>query len=247
MRQYPEMPAILHTSVGQLVQRYRLMELQAMVYYNALRFKDAATEIGHLYTYIMQQQVVKGQLKNEVLFINVMHMQVAAKNFKEALQTAKDYLNFLLSNNRYEKTNYAYAEIANIHVTMFPLPSAYNAQFLLEQVNEYIGNNIKTEQAGAGHHVLLLKAKLLITQHRFEEALNPLDMIDPEQLPDKTQAIAAIKHLALLATESAGPTMHEQMQALKAKSNKMKLQSNTPGDFLNWRWIEAMAGYLQNK
>ncbi len=247
MRQYPEMPAILHTSIGQLVQRYRLMELQAMVYYNAMRFKDAAAEIGHLYSLIMQQQVVKGQMKSEVLFTNVMHMQVAAKNFKEALQTAKDYLNFLLSNNRYEKTNYAYAEIANIHVTMFPLPSSYNSSFLLEQVNEYIANDIKTDQAGNDHHALLLKAQLLITQHKFKEALTTLYMINSEQVLDRAQALASYQELAILAIEMEGPNKQKQMQALKAKSNKMKLQSNTPGDFLNWRWIEEMANYFQHK
>jgi hypothetical protein len=247
MRQHPEMPAILHTSIGQLVQRYRLIELQAMVYYNAMRFKDAAMEIGHLYTLIMQQPSAKGQMKNEVLFTNVMHMQVAAKNFNEALQTAKDYLNFLLSNNRYEKTLYAYAEIANIHVTMFPLLSSHNSHFLLEQVNEYIANNIKTEQTGISHHVLLLKAKLLITQHNFKEALKPLEMIDLEQLPDRAQAIESYKELALLAIEREGPNKQKQLQALKEKGNKMKLQSNNPADFLNWRWIEEMASYFQHK
>lgn len=247
MRQFPEMPVIQHTATGQMVQRYRLTELQAMVYYNALRFKDAAKEIGHLYAQIMQQQTVKSQMKSEILFTNVMHMQVAAKQYKEALQTAKDYLSFLLSNNHYEKKSYAYAEIANIHVTMFPQSSTHNASFLLQQVNDYISQKSKVDKGSISWHGQVLKCKLLVTQHKFEDALRTIELVDLSLLTDRVQSIICMKELIKCALENTGVNRQTKMHELKLKSHKMKLQAETPGDFLSWRWIEDIAGYFQHK
>ncbi|MDB5284073.1 MAG: hypothetical protein JWO06_3148 [Bacteroidota bacterium] len=74
MNLYPHMPALHYTPGFLAGQFYRLHEIQALGYYNSLRYKEAAEVIAKLYAYVMQNNSAFSRLKNEVFFTNAIHM-----------------------------------------------------------------------------------------------------------------------------------------------------------------------------
>ncbi|MDZ4844948.1 MAG: hypothetical protein SH857_05290 [Chitinophagales bacterium] len=239
MQRYPEMPVVHYTANGQVTQRYRLMELQAMCYYNALRFAEAADEISQLYASVMQPQSPMNRMKNEILFTNILHMLVAASRYKEALKVAQEYLKFLIENKRHEQSGNAYAEIANIHVSMFPQPSGYNPLLLLKKADEHIAALKKTNKNYFSRPMMAMKVKLLLTLERYNEAEKLISDSKRQLHDDQNFLPSLLKLIAIKRNQDAGMS-DKQLRALNILSKSRKLSANTPGSYLHWKWLEKM-------
>ena len=240
MRQFPDMPAVHYSATGQAAQHYRLMELQAMCYYNALRFDEAAEEMLRLYASVMQPQSSMNRMKNEILFTNAIHMLVAANRFAQALQTARDYLKFLLANKRHEQVGNAYAEIANIHISMHPNPSGYDPVMLLKRLNEYLAAKKKEKGDYFDRSLLMMKARLLFTLDQVGEAEKLLNSTVMRQLKDERHLISDMLELASLMKAKDAAFRKQNLQLLKNESRRKKINATSPGEFLFWRWMEKM-------
>lgn len=243
MLQYPGMPVIQHTAIGQLLQRYRLMELQAMAYYNALRFQEAVMEITTLYDIVTKKDSAMNRLKNEILYTNTLRILVGAGKFIEALKVVKAYIRFLLENDLHQQTAYAYAEVANIHTAMFPQPSGYDTAFLHQQIDEYLQRQSPESAASVNRQLLPLKVKLLITDAKFTDALNVFRSISnqkPSELSDIEMSIPSLLKLLSLPN-TAERTIG--LQQFKEQCYRNRLNARTPADFLHWRWLERVSGH----
>lgn len=176
MQQYPDMPAMNYTNNFQITQYYRLSEIQAFSYYNALLFQDAAEEMLELYNKVMDKDSKFSAMKNEMLFANAINIMSGASKFREALSIVEDYKEFLIKNKLIEKMQSVYYAATIVHTAMYPLKSNYETGFLLKQMDKYINKlNENSQTYGYGR---LLKIKMLMSEHQFEAVAAELKSFD---------------------------------------------------------------------
>lgn len=224
MLQYPGMPALYYTVGFRYTQLYRLNEVQAMSYYNALRYKDAANQMEALYTQVMAPDSSYSRMKNEVLFTNTIHMLIADSRFEKAIEVAKDFMHFIKENKHYQRLLMVYCEQANILIGMYPARPVYDAQLLLEKLDEYINSTSPGNQPGDPMAGMVLKVKLLGALHRFAEAEAILKKIPATIFSDEAVYILTKQCYQLLQKTANPSVMHD----IKNEVKRLRLKANRP-------------------
>lgn len=228
MRDYPDIPAIYYTQGFQANQYYRLIEIQAFSYFNALRFREAAEVMLELYDKVTEKKSKFINMKNEVFFTNAIHILAYGGQLDEALRAVEDYRLFVTENRLHEKLTNVYCEAANVHSLMYPAKSRYDADFLIKQVDKYIAQQPK-ERLHLGHGQLL-KIRLLFSEHRFDDLAKYLKAMNIQ--PFFTEKNIG-KLVEAVIQARLGNLSEIQIIALKNEIKKIKLSVFVPGDY-NW-------------
>ncbi len=242
MQQFPEMPATNYSLTAQATQNYRLMELQTMSYYNAMRYKEAAEEMLLLYEKVIQPESPMKRLKTEILFNNSIHMMVAAGRYGDGLNIAKEYLKFLVSNKRHELLHNAYLEIANIHVSMYPQQSGYDHDSLMKRLNAIIEKVKKNKENYLSKPVWITKLKLLVILKKYPEAKKLLLSSQAKLFQGKMQFRDSFIKLIELKSITQNTEVQKALSEFKSACQISKNAAKSADEFLHWRWMEKMCG-----
>jgi hypothetical protein len=237
----PDIPALHYLFGYRTNQIYRINEIQALLYYKALRYREAAIEIFKLYELVMSDDSAFARMKTEVFFTNTIHILVSAERFDEALQVAATFEAFIKQNKNYERMLLVYYELANIHAAMYPRKTKYDTNFLIKQLDEYNIQNFSTNEPNHAVAGLILKTKLLASDHRFAEAQK---IIGRKGLSSYFSSANCIELTIDIFKAVMNKERSDITTKLKAAIKHEKLNATVPGDYNWFLFLEKLVNNL---
>lgn len=238
MLQYPKMPIVSYAPDYVPLQQYRMTELEAMTHFRAFRFKEAANAIYDLLLTVSEADYALKRMFNEVLIVNAIHIQVAAKNPERALACVQIYFKFLRANKQHERIPRAYCELANVVATLQYLAPHTNFKTLLTNI-ELLENDTTKDKTNEMHGaVLFLKLKLLWMMKNYSHAIK---LLSNKQLKEHFQH-DGLWQLVKDVLDYASPNSNlvYSPQELKTQLRKLKHNSKRAENITIYNWLELI-------
>ncbi len=98
------------------------------------RYQQALSVSDEIWTDVQQGNIPS----SEALYTNRVYIQCAANAYKEAIETVKEYIQFLRKNNKKTRLIYAYTQLVAVYSAGFPDIPPQNTDFFKKQFFEYI-------------------------------------------------------------------------------------------------------------
>lgn len=234
----PGMPVLNYLPGYQLVQQYRLKEMESILQYRMYRFRESAQLMDALIDELKQAGNATGGMLSETMFLNAIHLHVAAGEGEEALAVVRRYIQFIRANKLLDMLPRAYCEMANVYTTLDIKVPVATLLKLLNSVTDYermMKQQPLLEDAGA---LNLLKCKLLWSIGERKEALKLYNT------PAVKSHFAndALWQLILdtLNWQLNAPHLPEKQQELSIRIKRLKFQTEKPSERSTYIWVDVL-------
>ena len=150
---------------------FHFNQITAFFHNNRCEFEDAYQCVKKMWDLATSADSVYKHYKTEALYANLMQVQNLTGRYKDAFETCNTYTNFLKGNNHLDRLPFVNMLKALLYVSAWPQTFKMEADYLHEQVDEYLKLVKKQDSAEFTYaQALMVKAQLYVTQSKFDKA-----------------------------------------------------------------------------
>jgi hypothetical protein len=236
--QYPMVP-LMSYKVNYVQQQHLHFNQMTMSYHFAkCEFEETYQVMKEVWALINNEDSVVKMYKTESSYYNMITAQCMTQRYREALATVDEFIIYLRSNHQSDKLVIPNVLKARIYADVYPYPLKLDAEYLFEQVEEYLKILKKQDNMMISYdQTLVLKFKLLMLKGDFIKASTVLTDPVVKSYLENLGMYGFYTELLLIRKEKSSDKQKRITELLR-KVQSFKHRADSPAQFMHIYWLQ---------